>query len=152
MINTVLQHVASSIVEVMESMFNFVVHENKNGSAITNVDEIADVDSLRACKIDFHGTYSGNIYLLIPDNILIQMTNNFIGAEDTGLTEEEVVGTLKETLNMVAGDALTNVDETSYTGLGIPELIDPASLPFDQDFAVFSADQSLMYSFVELRN
>lgn len=151
MINKMTKQVTRSVVGVMESMFNFIVYEeNTLGSVLTDLPDLLKNEHLRACKITFHGAYSGIIYLLVPIGVLAKMSANFMDQEAADLTEDITDGTLREALNMVAGDALTNMDEKSFTGLGIPEVIDPSSVPLVEDVAVLYSDQDLILSYVQM--
>lgn len=141
-----MTQVTNSIFEVMESMFYFVVEEKTDTG--DNLMALFDSETLKACSIDFSGNQSGTIYLLIPSNVLTAMTIAFMGQDAD--SEDLVDGTLKEALNMIAGSALTKVNEESYMGLGIPELVSPADIVPDKDFSVFETGQGLIASFVRV--
>lgn len=143
---TLMTQVTNSIFEVMETMFYFMVEEKQEPG--DDLMALLDLSTLKACSIDFSGTVSGKIFLLIPSNILSAMTVNFMGQEAD--SEELLEGTLKEALNMVAGSALTKVDKESYMGLGIPELVDPADLDPGEEFSAFDTDQGVIASFIRL--
>ncbi|MFH2093900.1 MAG: chemotaxis protein CheX [Pseudomonadota bacterium] len=147
---TLTQKVRDSIVEVMEAMFCFPVKEKKD--RMRDFSALLHIQSLRACRIAFSGQYSGAIFLLIPQNILTIMTRNFLGDDTDQLSEKITDGTLKEALNMIAGNALTKLDEQSYTGLGIPEMISVSSLSMDEDSVVFDTKDGLIASFVEINH
>jgi len=135
----------------METMFYFTLEEKK--TMASNLLDLFDPASLRTCCITFSGAYSGTIFLLIPLNVLTTMTENFLGEDEEELSEEHTDGTLKEALNMIAGNALTKVDEKSYMGLGIPEMIDSATLKLDNDDAViFNTGEGIMASVIQVNN
>ena len=127
-----MTQVTNSIFDVMETMF-FLTLEEQNGDAALPPDLPAE---LKTSAITFSGDFSGTIYLGIPDHLLRDMTENFLGQDINTLTEEHVDGTLKEALNMIAGSALTRVDNTAYMGLGIPQIV-PAPGPDQVDETVF---------------
>ncbi len=142
--------VTNSIFEVMETMFYFTVEEKKRTAPDVSV--LTDVKNSRACKITFSGKQSGVMFLLIPQNVLDAMTRNFLGETEVHLSEEMTDGTLKEALNMIAGSALTQFDEESYMGLGIPEMVDPGTISFNDDAVVFNSEQGVIVSFVDIDN
>lgn len=151
---TLMTQVTNSIFEVMETMFYFTVEEKKTvDSDLLDLLDLFDLASLKACRITFSGTYSGAISLLIPLNVLTTMTENFLGEEEEDLSDEHTDGTLKEALNMIAGNALTKVDKKSYMGLGIPELIAPDTLkPDNNNAVVFNTSDGIMASVVQVDN
>jgi len=145
---TLMQKVTDSIFEVMETMFYLTVEErNDLGQDLST---LFDIPTLRACRISFSGEFSGSIFLMVPRQVLEQMTRNFMGDDHQALTRELTDGTLMEALNMIAGNALTRMNKESYTGLGIPEMIDPAAQTFDNTKAVFNTGIGHMAVCVEL--
>jgi chemotaxis protein CheY-P-specific phosphatase CheC len=140
--------VTNSIFEVLETMFYFTVEEKKRTAP--DVTALIDLKNPRACKITFSGKQSGAMYLLLPQDVLDAMTRNFLGENEEHLPEEMTDGTLKEALNMIAGSALTQFDEESYMGLGIPEMVDPGTITFDDDAVVFNSEQGVIVSCVDI--
>lgn len=120
-----MTQVTNSIFEVLETMFFLTVEQ----TPIAGGSPAPGQGDVRACSITFSGHFSGRIFLQIPLELLYTMTENFLGQDRDTLTDEHVDGTLKEALNMIAGDALTRIDQDSYMGLGIPEI---ESLPFSE--------------------
>lgn len=145
---TLMLNVTNSIFEVMETMFYFTM-EKKN-KASSDLSDLFDIQSMRACRVTFSGQFSGAILLLIPKNVLGTMTQNFLGEDSDNLSEELTDGTLKEALNMIAGSALTKFDEKSYMGLGIPEMVEPATLSLDEESVIFNTGEGLIVSFIEI--
>ena len=111
-----MNQVTHSIFEVMETMFFLTLEERENNEDI-------DTGNMKTAAVTFSGSFSGTISLSIPQDLLIVMTENFMGEDMKALSAEHVDGTLKEALNMIAGSALTLLDNTAYMGLGIPEII-----------------------------
>lgn len=140
--------VKDSIFNVMETMFYFTVEEKKQN--VSDLFSLFDRNSLKACAIKFSGTFSGTIFLLIPLNVLTAMTHNFLGQDSDHISEAHTDGTLTEALNMIAGEALTKLDAKSYIGLGIPELIDPATISPDDTAVVFNTKKGMIASFILL--
>ena len=143
-----IQKVRDSIFKVMETMFYFTVEENKD--LPENPGALFDMETLRACRVSFSGDQAGNIFLLIPDHILADITRNFLGEDRQDLPEELTDGTLKEALNMIAGSALSQFDKTGYMGLGIPEMVNPGDLEMTPEMVAFETGQGLMAAYVSL--
>ncbi len=145
---TLMTQVMISIFEVMETMFFYTTEEHKE----ENVDfgKIFDLQSAKGCQITFSGKESGLIYLLVPLSILQTITSNFLGQNIDSLTDEDLDGTLKEALNMIAGSALTKVDEKSYMGLGIPEMIDASKIKINDDAVAIDTSDGSMAFMVEM--
>lgn len=142
------QMVTNSIFDVMETMFYFTLEEKKDMG--NELSAIFDIESLRSCKITFSGDHAGTIYLMVPQTLLTPMTQNFMGEDNDDLSEELTDGTLKEALNMIAGNALTLINKESYMGLGIPEMIDAKAIPFNADGLVFNTGQGYLATLVEM--
>lgn len=136
-----MTQIAISISEVMETMF-YIPVEPRNGYTticesglfLDNLDHpehfksifksgkrVAEADNIQAATITFHGTFSGEICLIVPEKLLVVMTENFMGEERRHLTDEHLDGTLKETLNMLAGNTFSKIDTESSFCLGVPE-------------------------------
>ncbi len=73
-----------------------------------------------------------------------------MGQNIDSLTDEDLDGTLKEALNMIAGSALTKVDEKSYMGLGIPEMIDASKIKINDDAVAIDTSDGSMAFMVEM--
>ncbi|WDP91158.1 MAG: chemotaxis protein CheX [Desulfobacter sp.] len=142
-----MTQVTNSIFEVMETMF------------YRTLDEMPDIDPdnppgdpgrFKTAAVTFSGEFSGTIFISIPDGLLRTMTADFLGQDMAGLTPDHVDGTLKEALNMVAGSTLTRVNETTYMGLGIPQIVaTPVSADVDEA-AVLNAVDDLIIARVKL--
>lgn len=113
----------ASISEVMEIMF-YTPIEPREAESIKACGFPED-DDIEACAITFSGSFSGQFFIFIPRSLLGIMTENFIGEPRENLTKEHLDGTLKETLNMIAGNTFSKIDPDASFGLGVPE-IDPA--------------------------
>ena len=136
--------VVNSIFEVMETMF-FLTLEEQNE---TSMDTLPDPASFKTSAITFSGDFSGTIFLQVTQSLLETMTENFLGQDKDTLSTDHVEGTLKEALNMVAGSALTRVDNTVYMGLGIPEIV-PGPGETDET-AVLTSTQDLVLAHIKL--
>jgi len=132
----------------METMFFLTVEEKQEVTAKDS--GLFDLIDLKTCCIDFSGDFSGKIYLVAPVSLLRPMTQYFLGEEDENLTDEHINGTLKEALNMVSGNALRKLDDKSYMGLGLPELVDPSVIMDIKDYVIFDTTDGIMASFFTL--
>jgi len=120
-----------SIFKVMETMFSLPVEEQKK--TIAPLQAQASIEGIKAACITFSGAFSGTIFLEISLNLLKTMTKTFLGQSVTHLSEAYMEETLKEALNMIAGDALTQINAT--TGLGLPKIV-PISSPDQVDKSI----------------
>ena len=142
---TLMTQVTNSIFEVMETMFFMTMEE-----ADPSLSRLPPRAEMVSAAISFCGEFSGTIYLEIPLPLLKSMTEDFMGQALETLSREYIEGTLKEALNMVAGNALTLVDATVYMGLGIPEIV-PGPGPSDIDETVtLTTGQDIVLAHVKL--
>ena len=133
------RQMTDSIFEVMETMFYMTVEEDSR--VVKNVFNLFDKDDVTICRIAFSGNFSGTLYLLVSSGVLTEMTDSFMGEDLEKISDEHRDGTLKEALNMIAGNALTKIDKQSYMGLGIPELINPSQIgPVDTTIVLRTGD------------
>lgn len=140
-----MTQVTASIFEVMETMFFLTLEPlgPEDAGSFTS-------KQLRTAAITFSGKFSGTIYLEIPLDLLEAMTRDFMGQDLGAVPAEHSDGTLKEALNMVAGNALTRVDETDYMGLGLPEIVaSPAPGQIDSS-VVLDSGQGCMAAHIRL--
>ena len=138
-----MTQVTNSIFEVMETMFFLTLEKPKSPPA-----EI--VEGPKTSAITFSGEYSGTIFLGIPEALLNTMTENLLGQDIDTLTQAHVDGTLQEALNMIAGSALTKVDNTAYMGLGIPEIVPHPAPDTVDDTVILSTPEGLLTAHVRL--
>jgi len=52
------------------------------------------------------------------------LTENFVGEAKVKITEDHLIGTIKEILNMISGSTFTNYDDQAVFNLDIPEIVD----------------------------
>jgi len=140
-----MTQVTNSIFEVMETMFFMTLEEvdPSQGQGQRAKDTLAS-------SITFSGEFSGTIFLEIPESLLETMTENFMGQGVDTRSREYTEGTLKEALNMVAGNALTRVDETVYMGLGIPEIVNAPGSGDVDDTVILTSGQGVIIAHVKL--
>ena len=115
-----MRMMTTSISEVMETMF-FTPVEPQKARSLEGCGFLKD-SNIRACAITFSGSFAGQLFIFVPESLLSILTENFMGEPKDTLTEEYLVGTLKETLNMIAGNTFSKIDPNASFGLGIPEM------------------------------
>ncbi len=121
MMKTLKTKMVTSISEVMETMFYLPVEYSEDETIessrlLTN--------NIEACSIRFAGYFSGSLYLLIPKSLLKIMAENFLGEEPANLMKSHFTGTMKETLNMIAGNTFSKINANTPFSLGVPEMLD----------------------------
>ena len=67
---------------------------------------------------------TGQIILAAPKSLVLLMAQNFMGEPEENISGEHLSGTLTETANMIAGNALKKMDSKKPFELEIPEMID----------------------------
>ena len=130
----------TSISEVLETMFYLPV-EFKEESTRGEMDK-AETD--KACQLKFRGDCSGSVTLIVPLELLSEMTGNFTGEPGENCREEDLLGTLTEALNMVCGNALSKTDSKKPFELDIPRVIDAAGIPESLQFAIMETINSTL--------
>ncbi len=125
--SSLMNQIVISISEVMETMF-YILVQPRDGyttvgeSPLLKSNGTYGSESIESAIITFHGTFSGTIALIVPENLLIIMTENFMGEKRQNLTDEHLEGTLKEALNMLAGNTFSKIDSELSFCLGVPEI------------------------------
>ena len=119
----------TSISEVLETMFYLPVEFRKNLSS-EQIEEIKNEINL-GCRLKSTGSLSATFQLFIPNPLLLNMTENFMGEDPENCTQEYLTGTLKETLNMIIGNALKSITKKPPPKLDIPEIIDISDMGSD---------------------
>lgn len=133
--------VMTSISEVMETMF-FLPVEFASDATLAKCG--LDKEKTPACQLSFSGDISGRIILLVHESLVAEMAQNFMGESCEHLTDEYLMGTLTEMLNMVCGNALSKIDADIPFELGIPEKIDASDIAQTQVFSIIETTQSKM--------
>ncbi len=105
----------NSISEVLETMFFLPV----DFSDTVNAEEI----QMSVTKLDFSGPFSGSFVLFIPEELAVSLTANFLGKDKEKVSQDNVIETSKEVINMIAGSTFANLDDQAVFDLNIPENI-----------------------------
>ncbi len=119
---TLKKTMMTAISEVFETMFFMSLEIDDQATLETS--GILGADTTIACRIGFKGNISGCFILFIPEKLLSDLTENFIGIDSADITAEHTEGTLKEALNMLAGSTLSGYDDKIEFHLTIPEILD----------------------------
>jgi hypothetical protein len=105
--------------------------------------------------IEFKGSRSGSVSLFVPGPGLEEMSANILGLDANESSEEQVRDTLKEAINMMAGQMLSLLDGEGGFALGIPRFAgewtnrDTAGETVSSEFLLFDAGRNhLAASFV----
>ncbi len=114
-----------SISEVLEQMFflpiDFIDPQQ------TPADDALDDGEVMGTTVGFSGSPSGSFRLSIPKTLATAVTADFMGVLPETLSEEQVTGTVKEMINMLAGNTLSAYAPQAVFDLQIPEIIAPAT-------------------------
>jgi CheY-specific phosphatase CheX len=110
-----------SISNVLETMFFLPIRVEEDDPAI---DEwMQAVSNPVGAQIGFTGPFSGQAFFILSENVVMEMTANFLGLSQEEATSDQQQDTLKEALNMIAGHMLSLYDTKGEIQLGIPELM-----------------------------
>jgi CheY-specific phosphatase CheX len=118
-----MKAVKASISEVLEKMFFLPLEFVEEKSPAELWPAGAD-EGLIAAAMTFQGPFSGRYFFFIPKPSALALTVSFLGEDQKQITPEQVVETVKEILNMIAGNTFGIFDEKSVFNLGIPQFVD----------------------------
>ncbi len=109
-----------SISEVFETMLYLPCEIEEEHEVMSEIQN----EKLIISQLKYDGKPSGLINFIVPWNIAISITENFMGKNRDSLEDEYVFGTIKELTNIIAGSALSKYDPKKEYSLGIPEIMD----------------------------
>lgn len=132
----------TSISEVLETMFYLPVEFQENLSK--EEIEAFKKEINTGCRLKVTGSVEGCFQLFIPDPLLLNMTQNFMGENPESCTKKYLDGTLKETLNMIIGNALKSMKTKTPPDLDIPEIISISDMSSDSLLIVETTDGSMI--------
>lgn len=115
-----------AISDVMNKMFFLSVQVNEKGLALR--EWFSNKLPLVGATINFTGPLSGYSYLLIPAGVAREMTANFLGVAEKTINIIQERDTVKEALNMITGNMLSQFDRKGVFLIGIPQLINESDL------------------------
>jgi len=74
-------------------------------------------------KLNFSGPFSGYFLLYIPGGLVHSLAASFMGIDEESISHDHVTDSVKEIINMIAGNTFGIFDDQAVFDLGIPELI-----------------------------
>ncbi len=127
-----------SISEVLEIMF-FLPMDFRIG---VKADALwgSEKGKILAVRLEFTGPFAGCFIFTLPDQLALSFTANFIGGDEKKTTKEDVRETVKEVINMVAGNTFSKLDDQAVFDLGVPE---PSS--FDDAKAMQKKSENIIF-------
>jgi Chemotaxis phosphatase CheX len=134
--------VMTSISEVLETMFYLPV-EFREALAVDEIEAIKK-GIKTGCELKVSGSFAGTFQLFIPNPLLLNMTQNFMGEDPEDCTKEYQEGTLKEALNMIIGNTLKSMDTETPPDLDIPEIIDISGMDTGSVIAIETIDGTMI--------
>ncbi len=120
-----------SIFNVLEQMF-FLPVDVQETDGTGDEDAVPTNTSLITAGVGFHGPSDGMFMLSIPAELATSMAVDFLGVSPETISSEQIVGTVKEMINVLAGSTLSAYEPESAFNLQIPEII-AASHPTKSD-------------------
>ncbi|MGD9188848.1 MAG: chemotaxis protein CheX [Desulfobacteraceae bacterium] len=118
-----------SIFNVIEQMFFLPIEVREtNGSTNTGLQST----SLITAGVGFNGPSDGMFMLSIPEDLATSMAIDFLGISPEVISSEQITGTVKEMINMLAGSTLSAYEPEAAFNLQIPKII-AASKPTKSD-------------------
>ena len=111
----------NSISKVLETMF-FLPLEFPETPDPDSYRPLEDQGAL-VTRLGFTGPFSGHIHLFIPEDLAVSLTGSFLGNEEDAVLREHVTETVKEMINMIAGNTFSFFDKHAVFDLKVPEMI-----------------------------
>ena len=109
----------SSISEVLETMFFLPMDFKDDVKAAALWD--AEKGGISAVRLEFKGPLTGAIIFTVPNQLALSITANFLGIDEEETVKEHSTETIKEIVNMVAGNTFSKFDDQAVYNLGVPE-------------------------------
>ncbi|MCP3899495.1 MAG: chemotaxis protein CheX [Desulfobacteraceae bacterium] len=142
MMKNLMEVMKISISEVLETMFYLAV-EFQNDLSPDKL-EVIKKNITMGCKLHVSGSVSASFMLFIPDSLLLDMTQSFMGEDEENCTKEYLEGTLKETLNMIAGNALKSLETDESPDLHIPEIVEISEMDSGSLITIETTDGTMI--------
>lgn len=111
-----------SISEVLEKMFFLPV----DFADATNKYELWKSGSgqILVTRLNFKGPFSGCFHFLIPAELTRSLAASFLGEDEGSVNEAHLTETVREIVNMIAGNTFSLFDDQKIFDLDIPEMVD----------------------------
>jgi len=119
----------NSISDVLETMFFLPldVCDTANPEELINF----ETENILASKLTFKGPFSGHLVFLIPEELAFSLTANFLGKNEDRVSNDHVTETVKEIINMIAGNTFSIFNPRAVFDLDIPKLVRSENLRRD---------------------
>ena len=119
---TIISAMKASISEVLETMF-FLPLEFSDIDRFEDWWSEGSEDGLLVTRLSFTGPVSGMFFFFMPKSLGLSLAASFMGENETAVSQEHVADTVKEIINMIAGNAFGIWDDQAIFDLGIPETV-----------------------------
>lgn len=113
------QAMTDSISEVLETMFFTPVDDLKPAQ---DAAEECAAGSRIVVRLAFGGAFGGSFRLCVPECVAAAISADFLGVAHAALSSADMVGTVKEMVNMLAGNTLSLYDYREIFNLQLPEV------------------------------
>jgi CheY-specific phosphatase CheX len=138
----------SAVAEVLESMC-FMSSEGEVSDDAGN-----DLPNWICGELDFVGLTGGTFGIAVPPSTASVIASNFLGEEETDLSEKQTVEVVCELTNMVCGTFLAHLDAKQAFTLSPPRHIiadKQVSAKSGRVYGTYSIDDGLIYAWLELQ-
>lgn len=119
---TLISAIKESISEVLETMF-FLPLEFSENARFEEWWSEGSGDSLLVTRLSFTGPFAGLFFFFMPKNLGLSLAASFMGKEEVDVSQEHVADTVKEIVNMIAGNSFGIWNDQAVFDLGIPETV-----------------------------
>lgn len=117
--NSLMTAMKNSISNVLEKMFYLPLelHEHQG------TENTAEMYDMLCSRLEFSGHLSGYFLFYVPESFASIITADFLGKDKKDISTDDVRETLREVINMIAGNTFALYDDKAVFNLGIPRLI-----------------------------
>ncbi|RJR33549.1 MAG: chemotaxis protein CheX [Desulfobacteraceae bacterium] len=115
-----------SISEVLEKMFFMPV--DFPGTPEQEWADLCRPKKFMVAKLAFNGPFSGQFLFFIPEEMTSSLAAGFLGQDEQHVTVEHRADTVKEIVNMIAGNMFCILDNNALFNLEIPVMIEGADM------------------------
>lgn len=128
----------SSISDILETMFFLPL----DFSDAVNIKELWNLekDEIMVAGLNFDGPFSGYYAFYIPQKLAVKISADFMGKDKESISDNQVSETIKEIINMIAGNTFSIYDQQAVFNLEIPEMARFSELganPSDSENQIF---------------
>jgi CheY-specific phosphatase CheX len=115
-----------SISEVLEKMFFLPV--DFPGTSEREWTGLCRQEKFMITKLAFNGPFSGHFLFFLPEKMTSSLAAGFLGEEEHHVTMEHRADTVKEIVNMIAGNMFSILDNHAIFNLDIPVMVEPSDM------------------------